>query len=99
MIQELGDSLIPVLAISCTFLFLVIWVIAATVDSLYKTASNARLKDKLIERGLSAGEIDKIMKAGMSKSEYDWNSDEEYSSVPPEKKHYHRPAPLTGQPS
>lgn len=64
MIQDLGDNLIPVIAITMTFLFFVIWVTAATIDSLYKTACNSRLKEKLVDRGASASEIDQIMIAG-----------------------------------
>lgn len=66
MIDELGDYLIPVMAIGCTFLFMVIWVIAGTIDGLYKTACNSRLKLRLIERGNSAAEIDQILKAGIN---------------------------------
>ena len=69
MINELGDYLIPVVAIGCTFMFLVIWVIAETIDSLYKTACNSRLKERLIERGNSASEIDQILRAGTQTEE------------------------------
>ena len=64
MIQQLGNDLIPLVAIVCGFLFVVIWVIAATIDSLHKTNTNAKLKQKLIDRGDSAVEIDRIMNAG-----------------------------------
>ncbi len=57
MIHELGDQLLPVFAIGCGLLFLVIWVVAATIDSLYKTSRNAKLKERLIDRGYSAAEI------------------------------------------
>ena len=57
MIHELGDQLIPVFAIGCGLLFLVIWVVAATIDSLYKTSRNTKLKERLIDRGYSAAEI------------------------------------------
>ena len=69
MIEELGDKLIPVMAISCTFMFFAIWVVAATVDSLYKTFCNSRLKERLIERGASASEIHHIVKAGTEEAE------------------------------
>jgi hypothetical protein len=64
MIHDLGDNLIPVLAIGCTFVFFVVWVILATVDSIYKTKCNLRLKQMLVERGASAMEIDQIVRAG-----------------------------------
>ena len=80
MINELGDNLIPIMAIGCTFLFLVIWVIAATIDSLYKTACNSSLKSRLIERGSSAYEIDQIIKAGTESEETEF-----VAPVPPVK--------------
>ena len=64
MIHALGNNLIPVLAISCTFMFLVFWVVMATIDSIYKTRCNLRLKEKLVDRGASASEIDQIIRAG-----------------------------------
>jgi hypothetical protein len=64
MINELGDNLIPLTAIGLTFGFLVIWVVAATIDSVYKTHCNTRLKERLIARGVSAEDIDRIVKAG-----------------------------------
>ncbi len=64
MIEELGNNLVPVLAISLAFLFFAIWVIAATLDSIYKTRCNYFLKERLIERGASASEIHQIIKAG-----------------------------------
>lgn len=66
MIQELGNDLIPVLAISLTFLFMAIWVVAATIDSIYKTRCEFRLKERLVERGASATEIQQILKAGVN---------------------------------
>jgi hypothetical protein len=66
MIQQLGNDLIPVLAIVCGFSFVVIWIIAATIDSIHKTNTNAKLKQRLIDRGDSAAEIDRIMNAGES---------------------------------
>lgn len=64
MIEDLGTNLVPVLAITCLFLFLVIWVVAATLDSLYKTRCNTQLKQRMVERGASAHEIDQVLKAG-----------------------------------
>ena len=64
MIQALGNDLIPVIAITLGFLFLVTWVVAATIDSLYKTKCNSRLKEKLVDRGASALEIHQIVNAG-----------------------------------
>lgn len=64
MIDALGNNVVPVLAISCTFLFLTIWVVMATIDSIYKTKCNRRIKEQLIDRGASAAEIDQIIQAG-----------------------------------
>jgi hypothetical protein len=69
MIQELGDNLIPVMAIGCTFLLFAIWVVLATIDSLFKTSCNSRLKQRLIERGASAQEIAQIIQAGQEEEE------------------------------
>jgi hypothetical protein len=69
MIHDLGDNLIPVLAIGCTFLFFMVWVCLATVDSIYKTKCNLRLKQMLVERGASATEITQIIRAGTDTEE------------------------------
>ena len=69
MIQELGGDLIPVLAISLTFLFLAIWVVAATIDSIYKTRCDFRLKERLIQRGASPTEIQQILLASSDPDE------------------------------
>lgn len=79
MIEELGTNLIPVLAISLTFMFFAIWVVAATIDSIYKTRCNFYLKQKLIERGASANEIREVIKAGQE------TYGEEVTPVPPVK--------------
>lgn len=68
MIQALGQNLIPITAITFVFMFLVIWVVMATIDSIYKTKCNARLKEKLVDRGASADEIDQIIKSGLGDS-------------------------------
>ena len=82
MIEELGDNLIPVMAIGCTFLFFATWVVLATIDSLFKTVCNTRLKHRLIERGASANEIAQIIRAGQSEEE----EEAEYNQpVPPVK--------------
>ena len=69
MIQELGSNLVPVLSIVCTFLFFVIWVVAATIDSIYKISCNSRLKERLVDRGASASEIHRIIRAGKAEAE------------------------------
>ncbi len=86
MIQELGESLIPISAIACTFVFLVIWVVAATFDSLYKTRCNMRLKERLIELGASAPEIDRILRAGQMGEESFDGLDSAFPRVPPVQK-------------
>ena len=69
MIQELGSSLIPVLAIGCTASVFVFWITMATINSIYKTKCNQRLKERLVERGASALEIDQIIRAGTESGE------------------------------
>jgi hypothetical protein len=63
MIQELGNDVVPIFAIGCTMVFLVVWVVAATIDSLHKTSRNARLKERMIEQGYSAAEIERVVEA------------------------------------
>ena len=79
MIQELGNDFIPVFAIGCATVFLLVWVLCATVDSLYKTARNTKLKEQLVERGFSAHEISQIVGTGSGQA----NIDYENRPVPP----------------
>jgi hypothetical protein len=69
MIQEFGDNLIPVAAIGCTFLFLTIWVVLATIANIVSTLINGRLKVRMIDRGYSASEIERVLNAGVSADE------------------------------
>ena len=89
MIHQLGDNLIPVAAITCTFMFLGLWVIAATIDSIYKTRCNVRLKERLIERGASASEIARIINAGNESGE-DESENHQYVTPMPPRKPAHR---------
>jgi hypothetical protein len=47
MIHELGDNLIPIMAIGCTFLAFTCWIVMATIDSIYKTRCSSKLKERL----------------------------------------------------
>lgn len=64
MVSALGDNVIPLAAIVLTFLFFAIWIVAATIDSVYKTNCNLRLKERLVAKGMSAEEISRIVNAG-----------------------------------
>ncbi len=86
MIRELGDSLIPVLAILGSFAFLTTWVITATIDSLYKTRCNLGLKERMIDRGFSATEIDRVLRAGETTNETERESFGFVAPVPPVKR-------------
>ncbi len=66
MIQDLGDNLIPIIGIVAFFSCFVFWIIAETVDGMYKAKLSARLKEKLIERGDTAEQIDRIIRAEAS---------------------------------
>lgn len=88
MVGELGNNIVPVLAIACTFVFFVVWVIAATIESIHKTKCQSQLKQFLIERGASASEIEKVVNAGAT----DWTgaplsdgTSENRTPVPPVK--------------
>jgi hypothetical protein len=80
-VQELGNNLIPIVAIGCTFLTFILWILLATIDSIYKTRCTSRLKERLIERGHSPGEIDQFLRAGQTHDE--WG--EPVQPVPPVK--------------
>ena len=82
MIQDLGGDVVPVFAIGCATFFLVIWVVCATLDSLYKTSRRTKLKEQLIERGFSAHEITQIVGAGAASGLVDFD---EVRPVPPVK--------------
>ncbi len=64
MIGELGENLIPMMAIGCTCFFLTTWVLMATIESIFKTRCQTRLKELLIENGCSASEIEQVIQAG-----------------------------------
>ena len=70
MIHELGDNLIPIMAIGCTFLAFTCWIVMATIDSVYKTRCSSKLKERLIERGHSPSEIDQYLRAGTTHDQY-----------------------------
>ena len=70
MINEIGDNLIPIVAIGCTFAAFITWIIMATIDSIYKTRCSSKLKERLIERGHSPSEIDQYLKAGVTHDHY-----------------------------
>ena len=61
MINELGDNIIPLTAIVGGLLFATVWLIVGSMVSVYKTTINNRLKQRLVERGYSANEIEKIV--------------------------------------
>ena len=81
MMQEISGNFIPVMAIGCTFLVAVFWIFMATIDSIYKTRCTTKLKERLIERGHSPGEIDQYLKAGQTHD--DWGNP--VQPVPPVK--------------
>ena len=74
MIQELGSDLIPVFAIACTTGFLLVWVICATLESIYKISRTSKLKEQLVERGFSAHEIAQIVGSGTAAAESEYKN-------------------------
>ena len=64
MIDELGNNLIPVLLFTLLFLFGTTWVVVAAVGSAFRTWLSVRLKCKLVDRGASVDEIERILAAG-----------------------------------
>lgn len=58
-------------AILCTFFFLVIWVVVHHWRKHRVAAYNARLKQLMIERGMSAREINEVLEAGGSQENQD----------------------------
>lgn len=81
MIHDLGNDVVPIFAIGCTLVFLVVWVVAATIDSLHKTSRNARLKERMLEQGYSAAEIVRVVGAKVTA----WDETSENTPVPPVK--------------
>ena len=66
MIHELGDNIIPLAAIGCTFVYLMARVVASTADSMYQASCRSRLKQRLIDRGATPMEIEQVLNAGES---------------------------------
>ncbi len=81
MIQELGNNVIPVFLMACTFAFFVLWVMAATIESIYKTSRTTRLKERMLEQGYSAADIARVVSA----TETECDETSENRPVPPVK--------------
>ena len=64
MISELGGNIIPVIAITCTFLFFTIWVVADFLYRSFRCARETGLKERLVEAGMTCVEIERILNAG-----------------------------------
>jgi hypothetical protein len=64
---HLGDNVVPVLGIICGCLVAAVWIIAAYYRSVQVADMDATLKMEMIQRGMSADEIERVLKA---KSEY-----------------------------
>ena len=64
MIQQLGDNLVPIVALVGGFLVGIGWILANTAEKISKTWMNNRLKTRLLDQGFSASEIRQIVNAG-----------------------------------
>lgn len=81
IINELGRNVVPVFLIGCVFTFFVLWLFAATVASIHKTARINRLKERMLEQGYSAADIARVVSA----SEIESDATSENRAVPPVK--------------
>ena len=59
-----AEELIPILAIGLPFVFGVCWLGSTTVTNMFRTFCEDRIKSKLIDRGASVEEIERVMAAG-----------------------------------
>lgn len=60
--------LIPIVAIAGTFSWLIIATLAGCCKSMFSTWRHTRLKERMLERGFTAYEIERIMAAGKGKA-------------------------------
>ena len=82
MVDLIGGNLIPFSMVVLTFLLFVFWICAATVDSVYKTSCNTRLKEKLIARGDGPEDIERILDCGQATAD---STTEPNRTFPPRK--------------
>ena len=70
MIEQLIDEdiIIPITAIVCTFLWLIIATLSSSVKGMFSIWRNTRLKERMLERGLSVDDIQRVMAAGKKNS-------------------------------
>lgn len=67
-VLAMSDNLTGVIAMSLTATVAIIWIIANRYRKVQEAAYNARLKQIMIERGLSAEEIERIITASPTRS-------------------------------
>ncbi len=59
--------LIPIIAIAGTFTWLIIATLASCLKSMFAIWRHTRLKERMLERGLTVNEIERIMVAGKTR--------------------------------
>jgi hypothetical protein len=84
--MHIPDNLIPLVAITCAiggpFVFLTIGSIFWSIERISKNRGDAQLKALMIERGMSAAEIEAVLAAPVSKRK---SRKAQIPQIPPEK--------------
>ena len=64
----IDEIMIPIIAISGTFIWLIVTSVAAKISDMYKFSRLVSMKERMLEAGMTAAEIERVASAGMSES-------------------------------
>ena len=67
----IDEIFIPILAISGTFIWLIVTFITGKIAEMYKFSRLVRMKERMLEAGMTAAEIERVASAGMSGGQVD----------------------------
>ena len=67
----IDEIFIPILAISGTFIWLIVVCISGKISEMYKFSRLVRMKERMLEAGMTAAEIERVAAAGMSGGQVD----------------------------
>lgn len=62
---------IPIVAIGSVFLWLIIFTIVTSVREIVKHRNEVELKQSMVDRGMSADEIERVLQASSGRGEKD----------------------------
>jgi hypothetical protein len=70
MAEQLFDPeiLIPITAIVCVFIFVLVKTVVGILAQMFSVWRNTRLKERMLDRGLSVHEIERVCDAGVTRN-------------------------------